>query len=159
MKDTVLGSRLFIGCSFRKMDTYHTSQNGPEIKYLLQGRMSGKGSLLVKPSGPLGTSLARRTLFWACGQQWVSSSVTFHVVFRDSLLLNLKLTNLTSLLASYPGLLLSAFLGLGLQMCATLGFTWALCIKVALHPLCGKQFTNRTFSPAPVPPPSPPLPL
>ena len=27
--------------------------------------MSRKGSLLAKPSGPLGTSLAWRTLFWA----------------------------------------------------------------------------------------------
>ena len=29
-----------------------TSQGGPEIKYLLQGGTSGKGSLLAKPSGP-----------------------------------------------------------------------------------------------------------
>ena len=42
-----------------------TSQSGPEIKYLLQGGISGKGSLLSKPSRPLGTSLAQRTLFWA----------------------------------------------------------------------------------------------
>jgi hypothetical protein len=36
------------------------TQGGPEIKYLLQEGMSGKGSLLAKPSGPahLGTSLA-----------------------------------------------------------------------------------------------------
>ena len=50
------------------MGAYHTistSQGGPEIKYLLQGEMSGKESLLTKPSGPLGTSLALRTLFWA----------------------------------------------------------------------------------------------
>ena len=40
-------------------------QGRPEIKYLLQGGMPGKGSLLAKPSGPLGTSLAWRTLFWA----------------------------------------------------------------------------------------------
>ena len=117
MKDTVLGSKLFIGCSFRKMDTYHTSQGGPEIKYLLQGRMSGKGSLLVKPSGPLGTSSARRTLFWACGQQWVSSSVTFHVVFGDSLLLNLKLTNLARHWPKALGILVSLCLpGHGLQV-------------------------------------------
>ena len=32
---------------------------------LLQGGMSGKGILLAKPSGPLGTSFAWRTLFWA----------------------------------------------------------------------------------------------
>jgi hypothetical protein len=30
----------------------------------VQERMSGKGSLLTKPSRPLGTSLAWRTLFW-----------------------------------------------------------------------------------------------
>ena len=50
------------------MGAYHTistSQGGPEIKYLLQGEMSGKESLLTKPSGPLGTSLALRSLFWA----------------------------------------------------------------------------------------------
>lgn len=29
------------------------------------GRDAGKGRLLAKPSGPLGTSLAWRTLFWA----------------------------------------------------------------------------------------------
>ena len=44
---------------------YPTSQGGPEIKYLLQGEMSGKGNLLAKISRPLGTSLAWRTLFWA----------------------------------------------------------------------------------------------
>jgi len=33
--------------------------------FLLQGGMCGKGSLLVKPSGSLGTSVAWRTLFWA----------------------------------------------------------------------------------------------
>jgi hypothetical protein len=36
-----------------------------EIKYLLQGGMSGTGSLLAKPSGPLGTLLVWRTLFRA----------------------------------------------------------------------------------------------
>jgi hypothetical protein len=41
------------------------SQGGPEIKYLLQEGMSGKGSSLAKPSEPLDTSLAWRTLFWA----------------------------------------------------------------------------------------------
>jgi hypothetical protein len=35
-----------------------TSQGGPKIKYLLHGGSSGKGSLLAKPSGLLGTSLA-----------------------------------------------------------------------------------------------------
>jgi hypothetical protein len=43
--------------------TYSTSQCGPEIKYLLQGGMSGKGSLLAIPSGPLGTSSVWRSLF------------------------------------------------------------------------------------------------
>jgi hypothetical protein len=47
------------------MDAYH-SQGGPGIKYLLQGGISGKGSLLAKSSGPLGTSLPWRTLFWTC---------------------------------------------------------------------------------------------
>lgn len=42
---------------------YPTSQGGSEIEYLLQGGMSGKGSLLVKHYGPLGTSLAPRNLF------------------------------------------------------------------------------------------------
>jgi hypothetical protein len=41
-----------------------TSQGEPEIKYLLQGRMSGKGGLVAKPSGPLGISLAWKTLSW-----------------------------------------------------------------------------------------------
>jgi hypothetical protein len=46
-----------------------TSQGRPEIKYLLwkgmSGKgMSGKGSLLARPSGPLVTELAWRTLFW-----------------------------------------------------------------------------------------------
>jgi hypothetical protein len=42
-------------------------RDGPEIKCLLQEGMSGKGSLLAKPSGPahLGISLAWRTLFCA----------------------------------------------------------------------------------------------
>jgi len=68
MKGTVHGSKQFIGCSWWKMDEYctkPTSQGKPQIKYLLQGGMSGKGSLLANPSRPLGTSLAQRTLFWA----------------------------------------------------------------------------------------------
>lgn len=40
-----------------------TSQVGPEIKYLLQEGMSGKGSSLAKPLRPLGTSLAWRLSF------------------------------------------------------------------------------------------------
>jgi len=52
-----------VHCHSRK--PYPTSQDGPESKYLLHGGMSGKGSLLTKPSGPLGTSLAWRILFWA----------------------------------------------------------------------------------------------
>ena len=39
-----------------------TSQGGPEIKYLFQEGLSGKGSLLAKMSWPLGTSLAWRTV-------------------------------------------------------------------------------------------------
>jgi hypothetical protein len=41
---------------------YPTSQGRPEIKYLLQGGASGKGILLAMPSGPLGISLAWRSL-------------------------------------------------------------------------------------------------
>ena len=37
----------------------------PDIKYRLQGEMSEKGSLLAKPSGTTGTSLAWRTWIWA----------------------------------------------------------------------------------------------
>ena len=44
---------------------YATSQGGPKIKYTLQGGVFGKRSLLAKPSWPLGTSLAWRTLLWA----------------------------------------------------------------------------------------------
>ena len=68
MKDSVYGSKLFIDCSWWKIGCILNctpSQGGHEIKYLLQGEMSGKGSLLAKPSRPLGTSLAWRTLFWA----------------------------------------------------------------------------------------------
>ena len=60
------GSKQFIvmaenGC----VKPFPTSLGGPDTKYILQGELSGKGSLLAKPSGPLGTSLAWRTLFWA----------------------------------------------------------------------------------------------
>ena len=41
---------------------HFVSQGGPEIKYLFQGGISGKESLLAKSSGPLGTSLARKTI-------------------------------------------------------------------------------------------------
>jgi hypothetical protein len=37
--------------------TIPTSQGGPEVKYLLQGGVSGKESLLAKSYRPLGTSL------------------------------------------------------------------------------------------------------
>jgi hypothetical protein len=46
-------------------NAFTTFQGRPEIKYLLQRGISRKGSLLAKPSGPLGTSLAWRTLFGA----------------------------------------------------------------------------------------------
>lgn len=46
---------------------YHTHfLDIPEVEYLFQGRVCGEGSLLAKPSGPLGTLLAWRALFWAC---------------------------------------------------------------------------------------------
>jgi hypothetical protein len=51
------------------MCTVSTSPGGPEVKYLLQGGMSGKGSLLAKSSRPLGTSLAWRTQFWGGGKE------------------------------------------------------------------------------------------
>lgn len=41
------------------------SRGGPEVGYFLQGGVSGEGSLWAKPSWPLGTSLACRTLLWA----------------------------------------------------------------------------------------------
>jgi hypothetical protein len=47
---------------------YPTSQGEPEVKYLLQGEMSGKKSLLAKPSRPLGTSLKWRSAL--CGGAW-----------------------------------------------------------------------------------------
>ena len=43
-----------------------TSQDGLEIKYLLQGGVSGKESLLAKPSRPLGTSLKWRSVLSLC---------------------------------------------------------------------------------------------
>ena len=51
MKETVHGSKQFISCSWLNMDaqcTIPTSQHRPEIKYLLQGGMSEKGSVLAK---------------------------------------------------------------------------------------------------------------
>jgi hypothetical protein len=46
------------------------SQGGQRLKYLLQEEMSGEGSLLAEPSGPLDTSLAWRTLYWAMLPTW-----------------------------------------------------------------------------------------
>jgi hypothetical protein len=66
MKETLHSFKLFFNCSRQKMDTYlysTTFQGKQEIKYILKGGMSGKKSLSAKPSGPLGTSLAWRTLF------------------------------------------------------------------------------------------------
>jgi hypothetical protein len=58
-KKTAHGSKQLIvmaenGC----IKPYPTFQGGPEIKYLLQGGMSRKRSLLAIPPRPLGTSLA-----------------------------------------------------------------------------------------------------
>ena len=62
-----------------------TSQGGPEIKYLLQGGVSRKLSLLVTPSRPLGTSFACRTLYWA----YLVGHISFPIVLvwdgRDAL--------------------------------------------------------------------------
>ena len=67
MKETVRGSKQFICLLFVVKNgfimTIPTSHRGTEIKYLLQGGVSGKGIVLAKPSGPLGTSLPWRTLF------------------------------------------------------------------------------------------------
>jgi hypothetical protein len=57
LEETVLGSKVFIACSSWKNKSIPPPQGGPELKYLLQEGMSGKGSVLAKPSGPLGTSL------------------------------------------------------------------------------------------------------
>jgi hypothetical protein len=46
--------------------SYPTSQGGPEVKYPLQGEVSGKESLLAKPSAPLGTSLKWRSVLSLC---------------------------------------------------------------------------------------------
>ena len=70
--------------------------------------MSGQGSLWLKPSGPLGTSLAWRTLFWAhvtielgplceeCGMcsrtvvwQGAGTCLSLRSVLTESLILNL----------------------------------------------------------------------
>jgi hypothetical protein len=51
-------------CLMIKNGCTPTSQGEPEIKYLLQGGTSGKGSLLDKSSGPLVISLTWKTLFW-----------------------------------------------------------------------------------------------
>jgi hypothetical protein len=46
------------------------SWGGPEVKYFLQGGVSGKGSLLAKPFRPLGTSLKWSSVLrlLTCGQ-------------------------------------------------------------------------------------------
>ena len=61
--------------------TNHTpfSQSRSEINYLLQGGMSGKGSVSAKPSGSLGTLLAWRTLFWAYLTKVFSARSMAHV--------------------------------------------------------------------------------
>lgn len=45
---------------------YPTSQGGPKVKYLLQGGMSGKESLLAKSSRPLGSSLPWGSVLSLC---------------------------------------------------------------------------------------------
>jgi hypothetical protein len=46
--------------------SYSTSQGEPEIKYLLQGGMSEKGSLFAKPSRPLDIPLKCRSVLRLC---------------------------------------------------------------------------------------------
>lgn len=62
-----------IYCNDRKwiVKPHPTSQGGLEIKYLLQGGMSGNESLLAVPTRPLCTSLAWRSVLslvdlWSC---------------------------------------------------------------------------------------------
>jgi hypothetical protein len=45
---------------------YPTFQGGPEVKYLLQGGVSGEASLLAKLSRPLGTSLKWKSVLRLC---------------------------------------------------------------------------------------------
>ena len=71
----VLNSLLVVHGGKWMHENIPTSQSKPEIKYLLHREMCGKGSLLAKPLEPLGTPLARRTLFWrTCFQARVSGS-------------------------------------------------------------------------------------
>ena len=68
MKERVCGSKLFINCSWQKMDVYTPLLRvwlrlKSESTYM-QGGMSRKGSLLARFSGPLGTSVAWKTLLW-----------------------------------------------------------------------------------------------
>ena len=62
---TVHGSKVYCHGGNGWVKPYSTSQSGPEFKYLLQGGMSEKGSLLAKPSQPLGYLIRTETLFWA----------------------------------------------------------------------------------------------
>ena len=62
-KKDSLWFQLFIAMVESKfIKPYPTFQGRPEIKYLLQGEMSGKESLLPMPARPLCTSLAWRSL-------------------------------------------------------------------------------------------------
>jgi hypothetical protein len=64
--ETVHSSKQFIFMTENRcIKPYSTSQDGTDIEDFLQGGMSEKGSLLAKPSRPLGTSLAWRN-FCVC---------------------------------------------------------------------------------------------
>jgi hypothetical protein len=65
MEETVLGSKLFIDCSSWKMNVYQLLRVDQRLNTFCREECLGRGNLLAKPSGPLGTSLAWRTLFWA----------------------------------------------------------------------------------------------
>lgn len=65
MTETGHGSKLFIDCSWWKMNAYlnlPTSQGASEIKYHLQGGMTGKASLLAKQASRYLSSMENSVL-------------------------------------------------------------------------------------------------
>jgi hypothetical protein len=64
LKEAVHGFKAFIVMVERSrwVKSYPTSQDGPKIKYILQGGVSGKESLLVKSSRTLFISLKWRSV-------------------------------------------------------------------------------------------------
>ena len=62
VKELTRDEAIIVMVESRYIKLYLSSQGGPEIKYLLQAGMSGKGSLLATPSRPLCSSFAWRSL-------------------------------------------------------------------------------------------------